>query len=80
MIITEVRERLAGREMVWWAKALAVKTDDLSLSPGFHLALPSELAQRGAAPPVGKRVCTHTCIPTHARSHYNCFKFKDQQK
>lgn len=63
MVITEVRERLAEREMVWWVKPLATKADNLSLIPGSHLALPSELAQRGAAPPAGKRVCTHTCIP-----------------
>lgn len=36
MVITEVRERLAGRGMVWWVKALATKTDDLSLIPGSH--------------------------------------------
>lgn len=69
MVITEVLEGLAEREMVWWVEALAAKTDDLSLIPGSHLALPSGLAQRGAAPPAGKCVCTHTCIPTPAHTY-----------
>lgn len=68
MVLTEVPERLAEKEMVWWGKALSTKIDDLSLIPGSHLALPvgwHRGEQRHRQASVFARTLVHPRMHTH---------------